>query len=272
MRQGFTLIELAIVILVVAIVAVVTVPKFINLTGETNAKKESYSVGAIRSGINAKHLDNVSRGIMPAYPKFLDSASTGPASVSNPLFGVVLQPEIIDGWEKLSSTSYKGPAENTYEYNSGNGSFDMAGDGGGSGGGGGGGVPDAINLTGSEIIRLPAGAAYNFSSRNLGDSGQLIFEGEGITTINVSGTFNITNGGLLTTDSNISSTIELYAPNSDVNVNSTLSSFELPQIRSSASVHVATAGVLIANNINSSGDIVLRAGGGMILRGSISSG
>lgn len=116
-RKGFTLIELIMVIVVVSILAIVAVPKFVDLSGDAKKAAEAGVVGGVRSGIMIQLAKN------KAYPATLDAALNGLCSKTNVCFTTVLDPGISEQWERVSATQYKGPTGATYTYTPATGSF-----------------------------------------------------------------------------------------------------------------------------------------------------
>jgi MSHA pilin protein MshA len=117
-KKGFTLIELIMVIVILAILAAVAVPKYIDLTSNANTAAEKGVIGGVRSGIMTYYVQN------KAYPASLDSATTAACSASNACFTNVLQQGgITSDWTKASSTTYTGPTTTTYTYTPATGDF-----------------------------------------------------------------------------------------------------------------------------------------------------
>lgn len=118
-QSGFTLIELIMVIVILGVLAVVAVPKYINLSGEANTASEKGVVGGVRAGIQTYFAQN-----RPNFPASLDAASVAACSDANPCFDTVLaQGGVTADWTKASATTYTGPAGTTYTYTAASGTF-----------------------------------------------------------------------------------------------------------------------------------------------------
>src|SRR3989338_7183462 len=91
-NQGFTLIELIMVIVILGILAVVAIPRFTNLSINANTSAEQGVVGGVRAGIAAVHANNFAAlpPVAPNYPATLDAAALAACTVANPCFGTVL--------------------------------------------------------------------------------------------------------------------------------------------------------------------------------------
>lgn len=100
-NKGFTMIELVMVIVILAILAAVAIPRFINLRVQAQNSAEAGVVGGVRAGISAEYIRTASVGVA-TWPDPLDDAIAGnPATVAVPFFDVVLaQGGITEGWTK----------------------------------------------------------------------------------------------------------------------------------------------------------------------------
>ncbi|MDD5356298.1 MAG: prepilin-type N-terminal cleavage/methylation domain-containing protein [Candidatus Omnitrophica bacterium] len=118
MRKGFTLIELIMIIVILGILAAVAVPKYFDLQTSAKEAAEKGVVGGVRAGIYTYFAQN------KAYPSTLDAATTAACSPTNVCFDTILQQGgVTSDWTKASSTTYTGPAGNTYTYTSSTGDF-----------------------------------------------------------------------------------------------------------------------------------------------------
>lgn len=64
-NRGFTMIELIMVIVIIAIIASVTLPKFVNFKTSAYNKTEDYIAGAMNTAIKAKYTQNIVQGSEP---------------------------------------------------------------------------------------------------------------------------------------------------------------------------------------------------------------
>lgn len=124
-QKGFTLIELVMVIAILAVLAAVAIPIYVDLQSEAETSAEQGVVGGVRAGIMTYFVKPANN---KTYPSALDAvdASGGAVvcSAANPCFVTVLQQGgITSGWTKASATTYTGPAGTTYTYTSSTGSF-----------------------------------------------------------------------------------------------------------------------------------------------------
>lgn len=124
-QEGFTLIELVIIILVLGILAATAIPKFYDMRTAANAAAEKGVVGGVRGGIAIIYASNVLNSPTGTFPAALDAVvAPATSSSANKLFTDVLSPGVDDGsWVKATATTYTGPAGNTFTYSSATGTF-----------------------------------------------------------------------------------------------------------------------------------------------------
>ncbi len=117
-KNGFTLIELVMTILILAILAVAAIPQYYNLTTSANSSSEAGVSGGVRAGVYTYFAN------YRVYPSTLDSASNAACSTGNTCFTNVLgQGGIQSQWTRVSNTQYTGPTGATYTYTSASGAF-----------------------------------------------------------------------------------------------------------------------------------------------------
>ena len=137
-NQGFTLIELIMVIVILGILAVVALPRFANLQGSAQDAAEQGVVGGVRSGIAVQYAQVLADAIAgnDNYPATLDATAVGACATATPCFGTVLDQGGVTsgGWSKLAAAAgfegtyqHVGSNTSTYNYESTDGSFVCSG-------------------------------------------------------------------------------------------------------------------------------------------------
>jgi prepilin-type N-terminal cleavage/methylation domain-containing protein len=70
-KQGFTLIELVMVIAIIGILASLSVPKFLDLSGAAKQSATKAGLGALRSVLAIRYASSATGGITASYPTSL---------------------------------------------------------------------------------------------------------------------------------------------------------------------------------------------------------
>lgn len=202
---AFTLVEVVVVTVILAVLGVVAVGRYFNLRDRAAASSEAATVGAVRSAIQQHRLNAELAGGVTV-PTALDNAAAGVTSSSTaPFFGGVLSTAITDGWQKgADANTYIGPASNVYVYDPSTGRFSGTGTALAGGGGGGSSVPSTpavtiatasswsasgstlttgtvivsgYTLTGNEITLTDSTSAFNEAACRTAVTGQAITAG-----------------------------------------------------------------------------------------------
>lgn len=122
-QDSFTLIETLMIIVIIGIIAVIAVPRFINMRAEAIAGVEEGVAGAVRSGIKIYGATSAIHDRQPMYPDNLDNATIAKASTKNIFFDSVLAQPVSDSWSKILPSVYQGPTKTFYIYDPDNGTF-----------------------------------------------------------------------------------------------------------------------------------------------------
>ncbi len=123
-NSGFTLIELIVIIVVLALLSVAAIPGYYDLSGDASQSAEDAVVGTVRSGLALYYSNSVVSGGVPSYPSELDAEeNSAEASEEAPLFVAVILGGVTDGWIKSNSTKYEGPTGTIYRYTADTGTF-----------------------------------------------------------------------------------------------------------------------------------------------------
>ena len=118
-REGFTLIELVVVLVIIGFLAAIAIPKFVDLTGQAKKASEDGTVGGVRAGIMLQYANSNPH----AFPAALNGPAAPPADcgplVADQCFGNVTEPVTqgtTDGWRKCTATIFRGPNDKCYDY------------------------------------------------------------------------------------------------------------------------------------------------------------
>jgi len=86
-RQGFTLVELAIIIVIIGILAAVAVPAFVDLQTKAKENAAKAGLGTIRSVVAMQYANNVANGAA-SFPATIEGSHFADGKVpENPLVG-----------------------------------------------------------------------------------------------------------------------------------------------------------------------------------------
>ena len=72
-KNGFTLVELVMVIIIIAVLAAIGLPKFINLQSIAKNNSDNYIISSLQAAIKNKYLENLANGISPYDAWYLEN-------------------------------------------------------------------------------------------------------------------------------------------------------------------------------------------------------
>lgn len=137
-EEGFTLIELVLVIAILGVLAVVALPNFFSIS-LTNARTNAMNAtaGAVQAGLSLYSASRIANGQPEAYPALLEATDLvdgTAASNTNMLFNQILKNGVNAQWFKINDTCYgfdtngngtldNGTGDTEFQYNSANGTF-----------------------------------------------------------------------------------------------------------------------------------------------------
>ena len=121
---GFTLIEIAVLIVVISVVGLIALSRFFDFSRQAQDRAETGVIASVRDSLRYYGAESKAKARTPTYPPTLDAASAGPSSSSNPFFTAVLIHGTQDGtWTKSSATRYRSPGGTSYVYDPNEGTF-----------------------------------------------------------------------------------------------------------------------------------------------------
>ena len=124
---GFSKLEIAFILVLVALVGVLAITRYLDLSVTARQSVDSGVVAAVRKGIADYALESQDRGRFPVYPPLLDQADIGEVTSRNPFFTHVVENGLaVIGWVKTGPDAYRAPDGESFTYVPGTGDFSAA--------------------------------------------------------------------------------------------------------------------------------------------------
>lgn len=104
-QKGFSLIELVLVIVLLALVSLTVAPKYIAMNSVAAENAVKRLVANIQDGINISYAEGIANG-SPSFISSTDLDTNANGPCSNCFDGILAQPLNDACWQKLSSTTW----------------------------------------------------------------------------------------------------------------------------------------------------------------------
>ncbi len=107
---GFTLIELVMVIAIIGILAAISVPKFLDLSGAAKASATKAGLGSLRGVLATKYAESATGGVTASFPTSVAAAdfagSVAPKNAVNAFSGVTATASAPAGTDTHASVGF----------------------------------------------------------------------------------------------------------------------------------------------------------------------
>lgn len=127
--RGFTILEMIAVVIVLAVMAGIVVPRYLDMRARADASSEAGVVRSVQRALLLYQMNGAAAGTTQ-WPATLDAApALASATPMSPFFANVLQESVTLGWTKGSTPfEYISPTEETYIYDPATGLFGLVAD------------------------------------------------------------------------------------------------------------------------------------------------
>ena len=126
---GFSKLEIAFILVLAALVGLLVITRFLDLSQTAKQSVDSGVVAAVRQGIAEYAQESKVRERLPIFPLLLDDADTGEVTSRNPFFTRVVKNGLaVNGWIKTGRNGYRAPNGALFHYDPETGDFVAATD------------------------------------------------------------------------------------------------------------------------------------------------